>query len=352
MRDPYVPFFKDLLSSGVWFEDPAVRCVWIALVLNADAEGYVRMNLRALQREANVPLEDVKRALEIFAEPDPESRDQTLEGRRVVAVDRGWGLVTFEAHRRRARLAAEAARKARWDRAHRRAPSDSDADEPSDVGIRRLSDAQKQKPKQKQISKEGEGTTLPPVVTYPLSVLDGLAPLKGGPALTPGESGMLIPASNHQGQAIPATYHTLDGWEMSDEVRSSAIMAGVPDIDERVATARTLRIAAPHGTPDRDKWVRAQFPKWKRWREEDQAKKSFGRGPAEPPKPKPPRVKGCPPWVRESHEAACRAEGHDVRREAMAWAKGHHINPSTLDRNIAAAAFTDHLTKLFQKGAA
>lgn len=160
-------------------------------------------------------------------------------------------------------------------------------------------------------------------------------------------------ASNHQGQSIPATYHTLDGWEMSDEVRSAAIMAGVPDIDERVATARTLRIAAPHGTTDRDRWVRAQFPKWKRWREEDQAKKSFARAPGEPPpKPKPPRVKGCPEWVRELHETMCRAEGHDVRREAMAWARSHHINPKTLDRNIASQAFTDHLTKLFQKGAA
>lgn len=193
--------------------------------------------------------------------------------------------------------------------------------------------------------REGEGNaargaTLPPVLVELAEAEERLRDNVSGVS------------TQHQGQTIPATYHTLDGWEMSAELRAAAIMAGVPDIDERVASARTLRLAAPHGTTDRDKWVRAQFPKWKRWREEAQAKQSYGRAPADAPKPKPPRVKGCPEWVRESHEAMCRAEGHDVRREAMAWSKTHHIKPGTLDRNIAAAAFTDHLEKLFRKGAA
>lgn len=167
-----------------------------------------------------------------------------------------------------------------------------------------------------------------------------------------GEGKAPPPANDGQGQTIKATYTNLDGWVMSDELRAYCITAGVPDIDERIAKVRLINIGGKSGVHDRDQWVRLQCPQWRRWREEAQAKASYGRAPAEPQKPKPPKVKGCPAWVRESHEATCRAEGHDVRREAMAWAKTHHINPSTLDRNIAAAAFTDHLTKLFQKGAA
>lgn len=91
------------------------------------------------------------------------------------------------------------------------------------------------------------------------------------------------PASNDQGQTLPATYHTLDGWELSAELRAAAIMAGVPDIDERIAAARLITIGGKNGVRDRDGWVRLQFPRWRRWREQDQAKQSVSRGPAPPP---------------------------------------------------------------------
>lgn len=133
---------------------------------------------------------------------------------------------------------------------------------------------------------------------------------------------MAAEQANQQGQTIPATYHTLDGWELSAELRAAALMAGVPDIDERVAAARALRIAAPHGTTDRDKWVRAQFPRWRRWREQDQAKQSISRGPAPPPvEPIRPRRKERDHAVRWGYDIdaifeAVNAEGWPARAGA------------------------------------
>jgi hypothetical protein len=287
MRDAYVPFFRDLLTSGVWFEDPAIRCVWIALVLNADAEGFVRLNLRGLQREANVPLDVVREALALFEAPDPDSRDQELEGRRLVAVERGWRLVTFEAHRRRARLAAERARKARWDRANRSSASEPDADEPSDVGTRRLSDAQKQKPKRKQIP-EGEIPPAPPMND------DGLRPLKAADEHERTHADLVrreMERRQAEGTTLPAAYHTLDGWEPTEADIAYAEMAGLPRADflEAIAKARLIpRIGGAHGVRDQGAWVRLQVPRWKRWKEEASAKQSFGRAPApvEPIRPR------------------------------------------------------------------
>lgn len=211
-----------------------------------------------------------------------------------------------------------------------------------------------------------------PVATFPLSVLDdlrdadvsahagsgvspmhtsasadGLKPLRAADEHERAHADIVRRQYGGEGQAIPATYHTLDGWELSAELRAAALMAGVPDIDERVAAARALRIAAPHGTTDRDKWVRAQFPRWRRWREQDAAKQSYGRAPAEAPKPKPPRVKGCPPWVTEKHEATATGAALDVRTEALACAKA---NPGIRTRNDAGELFTLHLEQRIRGG--
>lgn len=72
-----------------------------------------------------------------------------------------------------------------------------------------------------------------------------------------------------------AVFHSLDGWEPSTELRSEALMQGIPreEFDRRIRELRNGPIAGARGTTDRDEYVRLQFPKWRTWRETDKAQR-------------------------------------------------------------------------------
>jgi hypothetical protein len=263
MRLPYTCVFKNLLSSRVWAQPPAARAVWLWLQLAADPEGFVSADMAGVALGANVPLAEARQAMEVFEAPDEDADpDDPNEGRVVARVKGGWLIVDFEAARERAKHEAEKGRKRRYQamvraKAKRAANDVASSPTPDDISGDTVStcrenieeldakpeklDQPKPTPKTKPFPSEGERIPLPP-------------------------SGVF------DAPTLPVVHRTLEGWEPSEALRAEAAMQGVSDFDERLATLRTGPIGGERGVLDRDAYVRAQLPKWRRWRETERAR--------------------------------------------------------------------------------
>lgn len=119
MSDTYTKLFSSITESTVWGEPYATRVVWVAMLAMADAQGNVYASLPGLARRANVTLDEAERALQSFAAPDPHSRTQEQQGRRIEVIDGGWHLINHGKYG--AIRGAEERRdyKREWDRKHR-----------------------------------------------------------------------------------------------------------------------------------------------------------------------------------------------------------------------------------------
>jgi hypothetical protein len=90
--------------------------------------------------------------------------------------------------------------------------------------------------------------------------------------------------------APPQVWFTLDGWEPSPELIADAAIQGInrESFERRLAKLRTGPIGGRRGVLDRDDYVRAQFPKWRRWDEEER----FERHQRRTKEARPPRSPG------------------------------------------------------------
>lgn len=77
----------------------------------------------------------------------------------------------------------------------------------------------------------------------------------------------------------PLVHWTLEGWQLSDELRSDAIAAGVPrdEVDGYVEGLRAGPIGGTRGVIDRDGYVRAMFGRWRTWSEAARYKRDKAR---------------------------------------------------------------------------
>jgi hypothetical protein len=97
--DRYAKVFVSMLDSSIWGEDERTRLVWVTVLLMKDHRGYVGASVDGIARRARVPVEDVERALTRFQEPDPRSRSQEHEGRRIERHGRGWLVLNHQTFR-------------------------------------------------------------------------------------------------------------------------------------------------------------------------------------------------------------------------------------------------------------
>lgn len=93
--ETFTKLCSSILDSSVWGEDLEVRMVWITMLAMANKDGYVGASVDGLARRARVSVEHTRKALEKFMAPDPESRSQEFEGRRIDKADRGWKLLNY-----------------------------------------------------------------------------------------------------------------------------------------------------------------------------------------------------------------------------------------------------------------
>lgn len=99
----YAKLFRSLLLSSVWSEDPATKVLWVSMLAEADAEGYVFGSIVGLAKMAGLLVDETQSSLAKLMAPDPVSSDLTRapenEGRRVVVIPGGWRLVNYAYYR-------------------------------------------------------------------------------------------------------------------------------------------------------------------------------------------------------------------------------------------------------------
>lgn len=95
----YAKVYASILDSSVWGEPPPTRCVWLALLVMCDREGFVEAANSGIYRRANVSPAEGREALKTLESPDLESKSQEWGGRRIEKVDRGWKILNYERYR-------------------------------------------------------------------------------------------------------------------------------------------------------------------------------------------------------------------------------------------------------------
>ena len=98
----YTKLFGSILESTVWLESPPIKVVWITLLAMADRDGIIEASVPGLAKRAGVERGHCEQALAVFLAPDPDSRTQDFEGRRVEVVPGGWRLLNHDVYRERA----------------------------------------------------------------------------------------------------------------------------------------------------------------------------------------------------------------------------------------------------------
>lgn len=90
-----------IINSTIWVLPHDVLRVWIWFLSQADAQGVVRTAAPALAHACMVPLDRTRAILELLESPDPDSRSDANEGRRIAKVPGGWQIVNYRAYRER-----------------------------------------------------------------------------------------------------------------------------------------------------------------------------------------------------------------------------------------------------------
>jgi len=99
----YTKLFSSIVTSSIWQEDNATRIVWITMLATADAWGVVEGAVPGLAHIARVELDECQRALFKLQQPDPYSRTQDFEGRRIEVVEGGWRILNYAYYREKGR---------------------------------------------------------------------------------------------------------------------------------------------------------------------------------------------------------------------------------------------------------
>jgi hypothetical protein len=120
----YTKLAASIVTSSVWVEDYPTRLVWIAMLALANKEGVVEGSVPGFARIAGVTRTEMEAALEKFLAPDPDSRDQEFEGRRIEVWDKpahgGWRLLNYAKYRDDRDSEERREYKRRWQAEYRR----------------------------------------------------------------------------------------------------------------------------------------------------------------------------------------------------------------------------------------
>jgi hypothetical protein len=98
----YAKVFSQIFDSSI-ASDWQVRHVFEDFLKLCDEDGVVDMTVDAIHRRTNVPIEIIQRAIDALEKPDPQSRSQVAEGRRIMRLDEhrawGWMVVNYGYYR-------------------------------------------------------------------------------------------------------------------------------------------------------------------------------------------------------------------------------------------------------------
>ena len=91
----WIKLHSSLTESSVWEEPYHVRIVWTAMMAKCKLNGVLEASESAIHRMANVTLEEAEDALRVLSSPDPKSKSQEFDGRRIERVNGGYRLLNY-----------------------------------------------------------------------------------------------------------------------------------------------------------------------------------------------------------------------------------------------------------------
>jgi hypothetical protein len=97
----WCPLWSDITRSSIWDANNDVRILWITMLAMKDQDGMVDASITGLAAYARLPLATVEKALAVLEAPDPHSRSQEFEGRRVARKEGGWVVLNHLKYRDR-----------------------------------------------------------------------------------------------------------------------------------------------------------------------------------------------------------------------------------------------------------
>lgn len=130
----YTPVFDSVFKGSLYGKWPDTAA-WICLLALADWQGHIDIMPEAVAGMTGMPLPDLLGCIERFCAPDPRSRSQAEDGRKLVPLDPartwGWRVVNIQVYREKARNQnqisdgrnAEKVRK--YKERHRKTPADT-----------------------------------------------------------------------------------------------------------------------------------------------------------------------------------------------------------------------------------
>lgn len=140
---PFVKLDTETLNSSLWVSDWRTRITFLTMLMLARPNGFVAAKAPGIARAAVLPLEDVRRALVELESPDPDSRSENNDGRRIETVEGGYRIINYTKYRDKDHTHAERQRRYRERQREREnesqqaSPSvteqESDASQPSRV---------------------------------------------------------------------------------------------------------------------------------------------------------------------------------------------------------------------------
>lgn len=98
----YAKVFRSLWDGTLGPDWPSWG-VFVFMLAHSDLEGFVDMTPQAIAARSGIPLDQVKQAIAKLESPDPDSRSQEQEGRRLERIDAhrtwGWRIVNYQHYR-------------------------------------------------------------------------------------------------------------------------------------------------------------------------------------------------------------------------------------------------------------
>lgn len=136
----------EIVTSSIWAESSDTLRVWIYLLAKMDQFSEVHVTIPAMAMQCGLKVEEVKAIIDKFSLPDPDSRSQDFEGRRIEIIrDPEFIIKVLNGQKYRARDYTNAERQQRYRDRHRNVTVTEDNSEVTGCNTRQKAEDRSQK---------------------------------------------------------------------------------------------------------------------------------------------------------------------------------------------------------------
>ncbi|MCE5224881.1 MAG: conserved phage C-terminal domain-containing protein [Porphyromonadaceae bacterium] len=96
---PFCKLDSGITKSSLWSESLHVRVVFLSFLAEKDDTGFVSASRSGMIRTCNVTPDQFDDACTVLSSPDPDSKSQDFEGRRIEKVEGGWIVLNSDKYR-------------------------------------------------------------------------------------------------------------------------------------------------------------------------------------------------------------------------------------------------------------